>query len=119
MKLWALWKRLATKDWLALLFALRDKRVATEAKVIIVLTALYVFSPIDIVPDSIPIFGILDDAVVLTAGVLLAEQLIPARILEEHRRRSAYISRFVKYGFIFVILSWISTIVFVVWLLRR
>ena len=51
--------------------------------------AAYALSPIDLVPDFVPVLGYLDDLVIVPLGILLAIRLIPAELLKEHRRAAA------------------------------
>ena len=48
----------------------------------------YALSPIDLIPDSIPVLGYLDDLILLPAGILLLLQLIPAEVMEEYRTKA-------------------------------
>lgn len=77
----------ATKQGVhALYLASRDPRVPWYAKAMGLLVAGYALSPIDLIPDFIPVLGYLDDLILVPLGILLAIQLIPAAIMAEHRR---------------------------------
>jgi uncharacterized membrane protein YkvA (DUF1232 family) len=65
--------------------AARDPRVPWYAKVVAACVAAYAFSPIDLIPDFIPVLGYLDDVIIVPLGILLAIRLIPPALLEEHR----------------------------------
>lgn len=65
---------------------LQDDRVSLWTKVIPVIVAIYVISPIDLIPD-IPVIGWLDDLAVLIGGLRLFESMIPDYIVQEHRAR--------------------------------
>lgn len=67
----------AATMWLAA----RDARVPWGAKIIAGAVAAYAFSPIDLIPDFIPVLGLLDDFVILPAGIWLASRLIPGELL--------------------------------------
>jgi uncharacterized membrane protein YkvA (DUF1232 family) len=69
----------------ALYLAGRDPRVPWYAKAVAVAVAAYALSPIDLIPDFIPVLGQLDELVVLPLGILLAVKLIPPEIMAEHR----------------------------------
>ena len=69
----------------ALLLALRDPRTPWVARGLIVLVAAYALSPIDLIPDFIPILGYLDDFLLIPAGVALAVRLIPPQVMVEAR----------------------------------
>lgn len=74
-------------ELLALYLAYRDPRVPWYARVFIACIVAYAFSPIDLVPDFVPILGYLDDLLLLPLGVALALKMIPASIMDEHRQR--------------------------------
>ena len=69
----------------ALYLAARDPRVPWYAKAVALAVAAYAFSPIDLIPDFIPVIGYLDDLIIVPLGILLAVRLIPADVLAEHR----------------------------------
>ena len=73
----------------AIYLAARDPRVPWYAKAAALLVAAYAVSPIDLIPDFIPVLGHLDDVILVPLGVLLAARLIPGELLEEHRRAAA------------------------------
>jgi uncharacterized membrane protein YkvA (DUF1232 family) len=86
------WKaRVATlkADTYALYLAYRDPRVPWPAKLVAALVVAYALSPIDLIPDFIPIVGYLDDLVLVPLGLALAIRLIPPTVLAEHRARAA------------------------------
>lgn len=78
--------RALKRDVVALWLAARDPRVPWRAKALAAVVAAYALSPIDLIPDFIPVLGHLDDAILVPLGVLLACRLIPAEVLAEHRR---------------------------------
>ena len=67
----------------ALYLAYRDPRVPWYAKLFAGLVLAYAFSPIDLIPDFIPVIGYLDDLVIVPAGVAVALRMIPAKVMEE------------------------------------
>jgi len=79
------WAREIKRDVHALYLAARDPRVPWYAKAVALAVAAYALSPIDLIPDFIPVIGYLDDVIIVPLGILLAVQLIPADILAEHR----------------------------------
>lgn len=79
------WARTVKRDVLALYFAARDPRVPWYAKALALVFAGYALSPIDLIPDFIPVLGYLDDVILVPAGILLVRRLIPAELLAEHR----------------------------------
>ena len=79
------WARGIKRDVLALYFAARDPRVPWYAKAAAAAVAAYALSPIDLIPDFIPILGQVDELFVLPLGIMLAVKLIPPEIMAEHR----------------------------------
>ena len=79
--------RLKTETY-ALYLAYRDPRVPWHARLFAALVVGYAFSPIDLIPDPIPVLGYLDDLLLIPLGVALAVRMIPAEVLAECRERS-------------------------------
>ena len=79
------WAKVARRDLHAVYLAARDPRVPWHAKAVALFVTAYAFSPIDLIPDFVPILGYLDDLVIVPIGLWLAIRLIPPDILEEHR----------------------------------
>ena len=69
----------------ALWLAARDPRTPWHARAFGLLVAAYAFSPIDLIPDFIPVLGLLDDAIILPAGLWLFVKMLPPGLFEEHR----------------------------------
>lgn len=69
----------------AVWLAARDPRTPWPARLLGLLVAAYALSPIDLIPDFIPVLGLVDDAVLIPLGVWLFEKLVPATLLAEHR----------------------------------
>ncbi len=72
----------------ALVLAYRDPRVPWHARLFAACVVAYAFSPIDLIPDPIPLLGYLDDLVLIPLGVLLALRMIPAPVMAECRARA-------------------------------
>ncbi len=86
------WARKLKAEIHALYLAYRDPRVPIHARVFAAVVVAYAFSPIDLIPDPIPVLGYLDDLILVPLGVALAVRMIPPLILAECRekaRRSA------------------------------
>ena len=79
------WARTITRDVAALWIAARDARVPWYAKAMAGAVAAYALSPIDLIPDFIPVLGYLDDLVIVPAGILLTVRMIPAPLMLEFR----------------------------------
>lgn len=73
---------------LALYLAARDPRTPWYARLLVAGVVAYALSPIDLIPDFIPVLGYLDDLVLVPAGIALAIRLIPAPVLAECRARA-------------------------------
>ena len=80
------WARLIKRDVHALYLASRDPRVPWYAKALAVTVAAYALSPIDLIPDFIPVVGLLDDIIIVPHVVVW---LIPPGIMAEHREMAA------------------------------
>jgi len=73
----------------AVYLAAKDPRTPWYAKALIFFVVAHTFSPIDLIPDFIPVLGYLDDLIVTPGGLWLAVKLIPPEVLEEARREAA------------------------------
>ena len=73
------------RDGLALYIAARDPRTPWFAKLLALLVAAYALSPIDLIPDAIPVLGFLDELILLPIAIALIARLIPAEIMAESR----------------------------------
>jgi len=76
------------KETYALYLAVRDPRVPLYAKLIAVCVVGYAFSPIDLIPDFIPVLGYLDDLVLVPLGIALVLKMIPAEVMAECRQEA-------------------------------
>nr|WP_306707908.1 DUF1232 domain-containing protein [Azospirillum isscasi] len=83
------WARRIKRDVIALYLAARDPRTPWYARVAAAAVAAYALSPIDLIPDFVPVLGYLDDLLIVPLGILLVVRLIPAAVLEEHRAAAA------------------------------
>ena len=85
LRQWA--RRLKLELW-ALYLAWREPQVAWYARLLALLVVAYAFSPIDLIPDFVPLLGYLDDLILLPLGIWLAIRLIPPPVLAECRARA-------------------------------
>ena len=85
---WRRWAGRLKSETYALYLAYRDPRVPLHAKLFVALVVGYAFSPIDLIPDSIPVLGYLDDLIVVPLGVALAVRMIPDDVLSESRQKA-------------------------------
>lgn len=83
------WGRRLKRELDAVSLAIRDPRVPWQAKALGALVLAYAFSPIDLIPDFIPVLGYLDDAILVPIGIWLVLRLIPPAVMEDARRRAA------------------------------
>lgn len=113
------WARLVRRDIHALWFAARDARTPWHAKVLALAIAAYALSPIDLIPDFIPVLGYLDDAILLPLGILLAVRMVPRAVMAACRAMAeAATTRPVsRAGMAFIILAWAGAAVGSAWLL--
>ena len=79
------WARAIKRDVLAVYLAARDPRTPWGVRVLAMAVAAYALSPIDLIPDFIPVLGYLDDLLIVPLGILLVVRLIPPELLAEHR----------------------------------
>lgn len=79
------WARSLKRDVVALWIASRDRRTPLAAKLVAGAVAAYALSPIDLIPDVIPVLGQLDDLLIVPLGIMLAQRLIPAPLMQEFR----------------------------------
>ncbi len=83
------WAKTMKRDVLALYLAGRDPRVPWYVKLLAAATAAYALSPIDLIPDFIPVIGYLDDIIILPTAIWLTVRLIPQEILAELRNEAS------------------------------
>lgn len=72
----------------ALYFAARDPRTPWYAKLLVAGIVAYALSPIDLIPDLVPVFGYLDDLILIPAGIAFAIRLIPRPVMADCRERA-------------------------------
>jgi uncharacterized membrane protein YkvA (DUF1232 family) len=110
------WGRAFKRDIHAIYLAARDPRVPWYAKLLALFVAGYALSPIDLIPDFIPVLGYLDDLLIVPLGLALALKAIPAGVLADCRARAEAAARPVSYAAATVIvLIWIAAAVVTAW----
>ncbi|MCQ0090298.1 DUF1232 domain-containing protein [Roseovarius sp. M141] len=82
------WARTIKRDVVALYLAARDPRVPWLAKVVAIGVVAYALSPIDLIPDFIPVLGYLDDVILVPLGILLAVRLVPDDVMADLRSKA-------------------------------
>src|SRR5262249_48426707 len=115
------WARTIKRDAVAVWIAARDPRVPWYAKVVAGAVAAYAFSPIDLIPDFVPVLGYLDDIVIVPAGILLTVRLIPSDLMAEFRAEAApRIQRpSSRLGAASIVILWLAGLALIVWSLWR
>ena len=91
MGLWASWKykaRALKQETYAICLACRDPRVPWYGRALAVCVVGYAFSPIDLIPDFIPVLGYLDDLILIPLGIALVMKTIPPEVMAESRERA-------------------------------
>ncbi|WP_414476273.1 YkvA family protein [Microvirga sp. M2] len=86
------WARAIKKDVVALYIAARDPRVPWHVKLAAAAIAAYALSPIDLIPDFIPVLGYLDDVIIVPLGILLVLRMIPDALMAEFREEAQRLS---------------------------
>jgi uncharacterized membrane protein YkvA (DUF1232 family) len=87
------WAESITRDVYAIYLAGRDSRVLWCAKALALAVAAYAFSPIDLIPDFIPVLGLADELVLLPLGIMLVVRMIPPDVMMQHRASAAAMLR--------------------------
>jgi len=107
----------------ALYLAYRDPRVPWYAKAVAAATVAYAVSPIDLIPDFIPVIGYLDDLVLVPLGVALSVRLIPADIMKEYRQKARQklqgTGSLGRKAATVVVLVWLLSLALLVWLVIK
>jgi len=104
-------------ETLALWYALKHPRTPLAAKIVAGIVVAYALSPIDLIPDFIPVLGLLDDIILLPLGIALCIKLMPAEVMAECRERArASLEQPRNYAAAVVIaLIWIAALVLLGW----
>jgi uncharacterized membrane protein YkvA (DUF1232 family) len=103
------WARAIRRDVHALWLAARDPRTPCCAKAFALAIAAYALSPIDLIPDVIPVLGLLDEVLLLPLAIRLAVRLVPPEVMAEHRAaaRAAEGRPVSRAGGAFVVAAWV------------
>ncbi|MCS6881457.1 MAG: YkvA family protein [Oscillochloridaceae bacterium] len=111
--------RALKREVYALYIAAGDPRVPWYAKAVLGLVVAHTFSPIDLIPDFIPVLGYLDDLVITPLGVIIALKMIPPEVMDEARRKSEEMVQqgkpISRAGAMMVIAIWLVIIIAIVW----
>jgi uncharacterized membrane protein YkvA (DUF1232 family) len=120
------WKervRALKKETFTIYLACRHPRVPWYAKCLALIVVGYALSPIDLIPDFIPVLGYVDDLILVPLGFMLVIRLIPADVLAECRRQSeeavGQATRAGKIAAAIIIVIWVLTVTLIAWLVMR
>lgn len=111
------WASRLKRDTHAIYLASRDPRVPWYAKLLAIAIAAYALSPIDLIPDFIPVIGYLDELILLPLGIWLVVLLIPGDIMAECRAKAAEaaLRPVSRPGMVAIILLWIAGASILAW----
>jgi len=111
------WARAIRRDVVAVWIAARDPRVPWYAKALALAVAAYALSPIDLIPDFIPVLGYLDDLIIVPLGILLVIKLIPAELMAEFRAEAARREAAPRstVAAVVIVLTWIAAAGLLLW----
>lgn len=113
--------RALKRDGLTLWFALRDPRTPWWVKALIAFVVGYALSPIDLIPDFIPVLGLVDDLILLPGLIWLALRLLPAEVMAAARAQSeAHMAQQrpkvrLRWGAVLIIALWVAALALLVW----
>ena len=112
------WARLIRRDVVALWLSARDPRVPFWIKALAALVAAYALSPIDLIPDFIPVLGYLDEIILLPLAIIGLVKLIDPAIMAEHRATAAALAEkpVSKSGALLIVAIWIAAAAWLLWL---
>ncbi len=85
---WRIWARRLKVETYALYLAYRDPRAPWYARVFAACVVAYAFSPIDLIPDFVPVLGYVDDLILVPVGIWLALRMIPSEVMVESRAQA-------------------------------
>jgi len=113
--------RALKKEVRAVYLAAKDPRTPWYAKGLVLLIVAYALSPIDLIPDFVPVLGYLDDLILIPGGIWLAIRMIPSEVLAEARDTAAgdEDQGVGKFGVVIIVLLWTLALMFAVYLVLR
>ena len=112
-----IWADAAKRDVAALWIASHDPRVPIGAKIVAGVAVAYALSPIDLIPDFIPVLGYFDDLILVPMGLWLAIRLIPSELMIEFRGRAEALDQLPssRIAAIAVVIIWIAVMAAILW----
>lgn len=111
------WAVVIKRDSIALYLAARDPRTPWYAQLLAALVVAYALSPIDLIPDFIPVLGLLDDLLLVPAGLWLVLRLIPTDVICDCRARASGIATrpVSRLAAFVIVVIWIVVALLMVW----
>lgn len=112
-RFWRNWRERARglkTETRALALVCRDPRVPTKTRVLALCVVAYALSPIDLIPDFIPVFGLLDDMILLPLGIALVLKTVPPDVLQECRERAKATEKdsiLGRFGAVLIVALWL------------
>jgi uncharacterized membrane protein YkvA (DUF1232 family) len=115
------WARTLKRDVLAVYLAARDPRTPYHVKALALAVAAYALSPIDLIPDFVPVLGYVDDLLIVPLGIALVTYLIPADVMDEHRTQAEATDQrpVSRAAAVVIVLVWIASAILIGWWLYR
>lgn len=111
------WAKQLKRDLIAIYIAMKNPKTPWYAKVMAFIVVGYAFSPIDLIPDFIPILGYLDDALLLPIGIAITLRLIPKAIMADARKEAAKMPQNTgnhRVATLVIVLIWLSLMLWLV-----
>ena len=115
------WAHTIKRDAIAIYLAARNPRTPWYAKALALLVAGYALSPIDLIPDFVPVLGYMDDVILVPLGIAAVVTMIPADVMAESRTAAAAISErpVSRTAAAVVVCLWVASIALTAWLAYR
>lgn len=120
---WKKWAANLKRETLVVFWAIKHPQTPWYAKVCVICIVAYALSPIDLIPDFIPIVGYLDDLLLIPLGLAFARFLIPNTVMTECRARAMHTpddsKQFAFAGAVIVVVTWAGVLGLVAYMLLR
>ena len=103
------WARAVKRDVIAIWLAARDRRTPWAPRILAACVAAYALSPIDLIPDFVPVLGYLDDLLIVPLGIIAVVRLIPPPLMAEYRAAADQVAArpVSRIGLAVIILLWL------------
>jgi uncharacterized membrane protein YkvA (DUF1232 family) len=115
------WSERMLNDVTTLYYAVKDPRTPLVARLLCAFIVIITLSPIDLIPDFLPVIGYLDDVIILPIGILLVTKMIPKNVMADSRTKAAEIPINIpidrKKSIITIVIIWLVIISFTVWII--